>query len=51
VPKFQHVTFEFGLHTHLLFYPDTLRFAGVIRRKPILSKYILRCTIKYSPYT
>jgi len=23
------------------FYPDPLRFAGVIREKPILSKYIL----------
>ena len=25
------------------FYPDPLRFAGVIRKKLILSKYILRC--------
>jgi len=25
------------------FYPDPLRFARVIREKPILSKYVLRC--------
>jgi len=35
--------FEFGLYTPLKFYPDPLRFAGVIRKKSILSKYILRC--------
>ena len=30
--------------THAVkFYRDRLRFAGVIREKPILSKYILRC--------
>ena len=31
--------FEFGLYTPLKFYPDPLRFAGVIRKKSILSKY------------
>ena len=28
---------------HVKFYLDPLRFGGVIREKPILSKYILRC--------
>jgi len=31
--------FEFGLHMPVKLYPDSLRFAGVIREKPILSKY------------
>jgi len=38
-PTFQHVRFEFGLRTPMKFYPDPLRFAGVIREKPILSEY------------
>jgi len=33
--------FEFGLHMPVKFYPDPLRFAGVIHEKPILSKYML----------
>jgi len=35
--------FEFGLHMPVQFYQDPSRFAGVIREKPILSKYILDC--------
>ena len=37
--------FEFGLGIHMpvKFYLDKLRFARVICKKPILSKYILRC--------
>jgi len=35
------VRFEFGLHTPVKFYPDSLRYVGVIREQPILSKYIL----------
>jgi len=27
------------------FYQDRLRFAGVIHKKPILSKYILHCHV------
>jgi len=38
VPKFWYVRFEFGLHRPVNFYQDPLRFAGVIREKPILSK-------------
>jgi len=34
--------FYVGLHKPEKFYPDALRFAGVIREKPIFSKYILR---------
>ena len=41
--KFQLMRFEFGLHMSVKFCPDRLRFAGVIREKPIGSKYILRC--------
>jgi len=35
--------FYIGLHKPVKFYPDPLRFAGVIREKPIFSKCILRC--------
>jgi len=34
---------EFGLHMPVKFYSNLLRFAGVIREKPILSNYILHC--------
>jgi len=30
---------RFGLQKPVKFYPDSLRFAGVIREKPILRKY------------
>jgi len=33
-PKAPNILFQFGLK----FYPDPLRFAGVIREKPTLSK-------------
>jgi len=33
------VTSDFGLDMPIKFYPDPLKFAGVIREKPILSKY------------
>jgi len=36
------VRFKFGLHMPVKFCPDPLRFARVIREKPILIKYILR---------
>jgi len=35
------MTFDFDMPVK--FYLDPLRFAGVIREKPILIKYILRC--------
>jgi len=34
---------EFCLHKPVKFYMDPLRFVGVIREKPIVSKYILCC--------
>ena len=42
-PKFWRVTFEFGLYKPVKFCPGPLRFAGVIREKPILNTCILRC--------
>jgi len=39
-------TFEFGLHVHVKFCPDPLRFVRVIREKPILSKYICMTAYK-----
>jgi len=42
-PRFCHVRFEFGLHAPVKFYPDPLRFVGIICEKPITSKYILCC--------
>ena len=46
------MTFEFGLHKHAKFHRDPLRFAGVIREKPILRKIIFAlsciCTIAYN---
>jgi len=33
--------FEFGLHMPVNVYQNPLRFAGVIREKPIFSKYII----------
>jgi len=39
-PQFWHVRFEFGLHYPVKLFSDSLRFAGAIREKPILSKYM-----------
>jgi len=43
--------FEYGLHIPVKFYPDPLQFAGVIREKPILSKYITLSCIRMTAYT
>jgi len=37
------------IHTPVKCYPDPLRFAGVIREKPILSKYVLQRKINFPP--
>jgi len=42
-PSCKHVRFEFNLHITVKLYPDPLRFAGVIPKKPILSDYIVCC--------
>ena len=36
----KNLAYEFGLHVFVQFYPDPLRFAGVISKTPILSKHI-----------
>jgi len=42
-PIVQHVKFVFGLHTPVKFYPDPLRFVGVISENPICSDYVVGC--------